>query len=324
MTFNIDELMGYKASKISDKKRRCLSLIAIASLALTSTSAYAGSLFNVLSPAGPVAAATNRLLLIDVGIMLLVIVPTLFLAAVFVRRYRATSHNGKYTPKWELSVPLEITVWGIPLVIVAILSYFVYTGIFAVNPYNPGALKNSAAAADKPLTINVVALDWKWLFIYPKQHIATVNTLDIPVGRRVDFRVTAASATNSFFIPQLAGQIYAMPGMRTKDQLAASHSGTYRGISANESGAGFSWMYFETHAVSARQFKQWVKKVRQSNRRLDMSELDTIAKPKYEPEHPVGFYSDVTPHLFRHFMQQIKAGKVFRTPLFAGEGAGTS
>jgi len=316
--------MGYQASKFLGAKRGCIALAAIASLALASTSADAKGLFNVLSPAGPVAGETNRLLLIDVGIMSLVILPTLFLAALFIRRYRATN-KGKYTPKWELSIPLEITVWGIPVVIVAILSYFVYTGIFAVNPYNPGVLKqNTAAAADKPLKIDVIALNWKWLFIYPKQNIATINTLHIPVGRQVNFRITSASATNSFFIPQLAGQIYAMPGMRTKDKLSASHTGTYRGISANESGAGFSWMYFKTHAVPASQFKQWVQKVQQANRKLNMTTLDALAKPKYKPKHQVKLYSDASPHLFRHFIKQVKGGKVFRTPLFAGEGAGAS
>lgn len=299
------------------KLLRYSGVAAFLPLLLSSGAVWAKNPFLVLMPAGAVAGAENRLLLIDVGIMMLVILPTIFLAALFLRRYRASNTKAKYHPKWEYSIPLELTLWGVPLLVVAVLAYFAFTGIYAVNPYNPGVLKG--ATRGKPVNIDVIALDWKWLFIYPNKHIASVDTLDIPVHRPVHFRLTSATVTNDFFIPQLNGQIYAMPGMRTKDQLVAGRKGTYTGFSAQQSGAGFSWMRFTAKAVSEKKFRSWVHKVKQAPVKLNQTEFKHLAQPVIDIGHRARFYSHVKPGLFNHLIEQVKAGKVFRTPLFAGK-----
>ncbi|HET7313036.1 COX aromatic rich motif-containing protein [Salinisphaera sp.] len=284
---------------------------------LTSGAAWAddSSSWLVLAPQGPVADAENTIMIIDVAIMLGIVVPTITMAVLFAWRYRATNPRGKYSPHWARSWIIEVGMWGIPFITVIGLSYLAVWGTMYTDIYSPNVLKNS----DKPLDINVVSLDWKWLFIYPEQNIATVGTVHIPVNRRVRFRLTSATVSNIFFIPQLAGQMMAMPGMRTQAVMAASHPGTYPGFSSNFSGAGFSWMRFSTIAVSEKGFDRWIHKVQQSPRKLTHETFENLAQPSINTENKVRFYSSVTPHLFMYVIKQVNGGKVYPSGLFSGK-----
>lgn len=195
-------------------------LAAAVSLALVSLPSWADSLFWTLDPAGPVARSERYTLIVDAIIMAAIVIPTIVLTIIFLRRYRASNTKAGYSPTWSRSIALEIDMWGIPLIAVGVLGYFVYTGTQAADPYHPGAIENHDSPSSQPaLNIDVIALDWRWLFVYPKQHIATMHTLTLPVHRPVRFHLTSATVTNSFFIPRLAGQIYVMPGMHTQQLL---------------------------------------------------------------------------------------------------------
>jgi cytochrome o ubiquinol oxidase subunit 2 len=290
-------------------------------LTLVSSAAAAdGSSWLVLAPRGPVAGAENTIMIIDVVVLLGIIVPTITMAVLFALRYRAKNPRGKYAPHWSRSLVIEVGMWGIPLIFVIGLSYLAVSGTLATDIYSPNVLKNT----DKPLDINVVSLDWKWLFIYPKQNIATVDTVHIPVNRRVRFRLTSATVTNSFFIPQLAGQIYAMPGMRTQAMMVASYPGTYHGFSSQYSGAGFSWMRFSTVATSKKAFTKWVHQVKQSPHKLSPKKFKQLAEPSINVDIRSSLYSSVAPHLFATVIKEVKQGKVYPTEIETGKEMKTS
>ncbi|APZ42346.1 COX aromatic rich motif-containing protein [Acidihalobacter ferrooxydans] len=278
-----------------------------------------GHNFWLLDPKGAVAKAELHYMILDVSFMAIVIVPTTFLLIWVVWRYRA-SRNATYKPKWSHSNTLELVVWGIPLVIVGALSYFSWEGIHQVNPYNPGAVNGAsdlAAAHDAPLEVDVITTDWQWMFIYPKQHIAVANELVVPTGTKVHFRLTSTSVVNSFFIPQIVGQIYAMPGMRTKQALEVSYPGSYHGFSAAFSGPGFSWMDFKLKAVPPQQFAQWVKKIGQKNGgRLDYATFKQFAKPTVNVADKIDYYANVQPGLFAKVVNAVRAQKLhYVTPM---------
>ena len=186
--------------------------------------ALSGCKLVILDPKGAIAAAEKSILLDAVALMLLVVVPVIVMSALFAWRYRAKNQRATYTPSWAQSHLLEAICWGIPCVIIIILAILTWISTHKLDPYRP------LQHAKKPLVIQAVALNWKWLFIYPEQHIATVNLVQFPVDRPVEFLVTADAPMNSFAIPQLAGQIYAMSGMRTRLHLIANAVGDYRGL----------------------------------------------------------------------------------------------
>lgn len=259
-------------------------------LALATAVLLGGCKLTLLDPKGPVGAGEKDLILISTGLMLLVVIPVIVLTLVFAWWFRASNARATYWPKWAHSGRIEAVVWGVPLVIILILGTLAWTSTHRLDPYRP------LAPADQTMVVDVVALDWKWLFLYPEEHVATVNEVAFPVGRAVEFRVTSDAVMNSFFIPGLGGQIYAMAGMQTKLHLLASEAGTFEGMSANYSGAGFSGMKFKAHALSQPEFEAWVARVRAAGRPLDDAAYAALAKPS--SNNPVAYYAPADPALF--------------------------
>jgi len=219
----------------------------------------------VLAPAGDVAAQQRDLLVVSTLLMLIIIVPVMALTVFFAWRYRQSNAAATYAPDWDHSTKLELVIWAAPLLIIIALGAITWISTHTLDPYRPLSrldAKRQISPETKPLVVEVVALDWKWLFIYPEQGIATVNELAAPVDVPISFKITASSVMNSFFIPALAGQIYAMPGMQTKLHAVINKPGEFEGFSANYSGAGFSGMRFKFHGLSNGDFDQWVAKVK--------------------------------------------------------------
>lgn len=232
----------------------------------------------VLEPKGMIAVKQRNLLITASLLMLIVVVPTLILTLVFAWKYREGSKGEKYTPNWDHSPIAEIFWWGIPCLIIIGLSVMTWQSTHELNPFKP------IESDKKAITIQAVALQWKWLFIYPEQGIATVNFVQFPEQTPINFEITADAPMNSFWIPALGGQIYAMPAMRTKLYLIASEVGTYRGASANISGSGFAGMAFKAHSMTDADFESWVASVKQSGQPLGSSEYDQLVAPsEYNP-----------------------------------------
>ena len=253
----------------------------------------------VLHPAGDVAVQQRDLILIATGLMLLVIVPVMALTAIFAWRYRHTNEQAAYEPDWDHSTSLELVIWAVPLLIIICLGAVTWTGTHLLDPYRPiGRIDAArrAAPTERPLEVQVVALDWKWLFIYPEYGIATVNELAAPVDRPIRFRITASSVMNSFYIPALAGQIYAMPGMETKLHAVVNRPGNFAGFSANLSGEGFSEMRFRFHALGRRDFAAWVRGAQAGAAVLDRARYLRLERPSQAV--PVMRFAAVAPALF--------------------------
>jgi len=257
-----------------------------------------GCQWAVLDPKGPIGEQERTIILIATALMLLVVVPVIAMILVFAWRYRASNERADYAPDWSHSTRIELVVWGIPIVIIGILGTICWRTSHQLDPFKP------LAATVKPVRIDAVAMDWKWLFIYPQQGVATVNEVAMPVGVPVVFHITSATVMNSFFIPRLGSQIYAMANMQTAVNLIASQPGTYRGLSANFSGDGFSGMTFRAIALSSGDYARWLAKVKASPQALGAAEYTALLKPS---EHvPVAYYSRVPADLF----PQIVDGKL--------------
>ena len=237
--------------------------------------------WSVLDPKGPVGAQELHILATALWLMMIVAVPTIVLTLWFAWRYRASSQTARFTPDWDRSHPIAIVCLAVPIVIVAILGTIAWKGSHALDPYRPLHVEADGKVV-KPFEVQVMALDWKWLFIYPELGVASVNELAMPVGVPVHFSITASSVMNAFFIPGLGGMIYAMPRMQTQLSLLASEEGTYDGISSNYSGAGFSDMKFAARALSAEAFDAWVVQARRSRTTLDAATLKGLIAPGIE------------------------------------------
>jgi cytochrome o ubiquinol oxidase subunit II len=257
---------------------------------LFSAAALAGCSEGVLDPKGPVAAAERLIMLNSTGIMLAIVIPTMLATLGVAWWFRASNERARYRPDFAYSGRLELLVWSIPIMTILLVGGVAWLSSYDLDP--PKAI----ASAQKPVRVQVVALDWKWLFIYPDEGIATVNQLTIPVGAPIGFELTSSGVMNSFFVPQLGGQIYTMSGMVTRLHLRADHAGTYRGMSANYSGAGFSDMYFNVDAVPAERFAQWVAATRTIGPVLDAQTYADLAKPS-QAVAPFS-YRAVAPNLF--------------------------
>src|SRR5262245_22115349 len=257
---------------------------------LFSAAALAGCSEGVLAPKGPVAAAERLIMLNSTGIMLAIVIPTMLATLGVAWWFRASNKRARHLPNFEFSGRLEMLVWSIPIMTVLLVGGVAWVGSYDLDPPKP------IASAVKPVRVQVVSLDWKWLFIYPDQGIATVNQLSVPVGTPISFELTSSGVMNSFFVPQLGGQIYTMAGMVTRLHLLADHAGTYRGMSANYSGAGFSDMYFNVDAVPAERFAQWVAGTRSAGPVLDAQTYADLAKPS-QAVKPFA-YRAVAPDLF--------------------------
>jgi cytochrome o ubiquinol oxidase subunit 2 len=249
----------------------------------------------VLQPSGHIAAQQANLLVISTVLMLLIIVPVIVLTLVFAWRYRASNTAAPYTPDWGHSIKLELLIWSAPLLIIIALGALTWIGTHTLDPYRPLDVRQAPRDLP-PLDIQVVALDWKWLFIYPQQGIAVVNELAAPVDVPVRFSITSSSVMNSFFVPALAGQIYAMPTMETKLHAVINRPGEYEGFSANYSGAGFSHMRFKFFGMSAGDFDGWVQKAKASGQALNRDGYIQLDRPS--EREPVRRYGTVAPGLF--------------------------
>ena len=215
---------------------------------------YAHAAPSFLDPRGALAVETGHLFWIVILLMLIVVVPVLVLTPLIAWRYRSANPGAAYRPDWESSRPLEMLIWGVPVLIVALLAVLVWRETHRLDPYRP------IASARPPLDVEVVALDWKWLFIYPDQHIATVNALVFPADRPLRLRLTSDTVMQSFMIPQLGGQIYAMAGMTTRLNLVAGRPGVFTGANMQFNGEGFQKQHFQVLAVSSPAFDRFVTK----------------------------------------------------------------
>jgi len=253
----------------------------------------------VLSPSGDVAIQQRNLIVASTALMLLVIIPVIALTFVFAWRYRATNANATYDPDWHHSTQLEVVIWTIPLLIIIALGAMTWISTHTLDPFR--ALSrlgpNRTVPADvKPLEVEVVALDWKWLFIYPQYGIASVNEMAAPVDRPIRFKITASSVWNTFYVPALAGMIYAMPGMETQLNAVINKAGDFTGMSGHYSGAGFSRMNFAFRGLSNQGFDEWVSKSKAAAMPLTREAYLQLENPS-EAE-PVKFYSAVDNELY--------------------------
>jgi cytochrome o ubiquinol oxidase subunit II len=257
---------------------------------LIGAAALGGCSDGVLDPKGPIAAAERLIMLNSTGIMLAIVIPTILATLGTVFWFRASNKRARYLPDFAYSGRLELLVWSIPIMTVLLVGGVAWVSSYDLDP--PKAF----ASTVKPVRVQVVSLDWKWLFIYPNEGIATVNQLTVPVGTPISFELTSSGVMNSFWVPQLGGQIYTMAGMVTRLHLQADHAGSYRGLSANYSGAGFSDMYFNVYTVSAEGFAQWVAATRTAGSVLDRQSYVALAKPS-QAVTPFS-YRAVAPDLF--------------------------
>jgi cytochrome o ubiquinol oxidase subunit 2 len=277
--------------------------------------AASGCNLLVLHPVGAIAKQQSHLIVVSTILMLLIVIPVLGLTFWFAWRYRASNTKATYAPEWDHSTALELLIWSAPLLIVIALGAITWINTHTLDPYRPlnsapaggaganeGHLDGGNAVGRDPMIVEVVALDWKWLFIYPQQGIATVNELAAPVDVPIRFKITSSSVMNSFFIPALAGQIYAMPGMQTELNAVINDAGIYEGFSANYSGAGFSGMHFKFHGMPAADFQRWVKQARDNGSPLNAAGYLQLAAPS--EREPVRRYSTVPEGLYDAILNQ--------------------
>lgn len=262
----------------------------------------------VMNPTGDIALQERNLILVALGMMLLVIVPVMTLIVVFAFRYRKGRSPDRYDPTFYHSTKLEMVIWLVPLAIIFCLGAVTWVSTHKLDPFRP--LDRIAAGqpiADdvKPLDIQVVAMDWKWLFIYPAQGIATVNELKLPVNVPVRFSITSTSQMNTFYAPTLAGMVYAMPGMQSMLNAVLNKTGDSWGFSGNYTGRGFSDMRFQLHGVDQSGFDQWVSQVKTSNKPLAAESYLALEAPS--EKEPVAHYSEVTAGLFDRILNRCVA-----------------
>ena len=244
----------------------------------------------VLNPKGPIADAERGLLIDAFSVMLIVVVPVIVMALLFAWRYRASNRNARYAPTWAYSAKVDAVVWLVPALIVIAVGVLVWRSTHKLDPYR------EIASDVPPLDIQVVAQDWKWLFIYPEQGIAVVNQMAIPAGRPISLRITSDTVMNSFYVPALAGQIYAMAGMQTRLQMLANAPGKFVGRNTQYSGGGFSDQFFEVLATAPADFDAWVAKAKQAPAKLDAAAYAKLAEKSRLV--PIAYYSAVEPRLF--------------------------
>jgi len=282
---------------------RWLRTIAVTSAATLLASCDEG----VLDPHGPVGKAERVILYDSTAIMLAVVIPVIVLTLVFAWWFRAKNSRARYRPDWEYSGRIEMIIWSIPALVILFLGGIAWTGSHNLDP--PAPLEGSAT----PLDIEVISLDWRWLFIYPKEGIASLNRLVVPAGVPLRFRLTSTTVMNSFFVPQLGSQIYTMPNMVTRLNLQADQTGTFEGLSAQFSGDGFSDMRFDLVSTDAEAFKDWVGATKAQGGVLDAATFAELVKPA--PVEGSRTYAQVSEGLF----DRISSGHVAVVPPQRGQ-----
>jgi cytochrome o ubiquinol oxidase subunit 2 len=274
--------------------------------------ALAGCNAVVMNPSGDIAKQQAHLIIVSVVLMLLIIVPVMLLIIYFARKYRASNTEAPYEPDWDHSTKLELVIWGAPLLIVIVLGLVTWIYTHKLDPYRPlDRLDENRPipASAKPLVVQAVAMDWKWLFIYPEQGIATVNELVVPVDVPVRFKISATSVMNAFYVPELAGMVYAMPGMEITLNAVQNRPVTSFGISANYSGAGYSDMKFGYRGVPQGDFDAWVASVKSANGgKLDKANYLVLEKPSIKD--PVKRYAAVDDDLYYRILNRCVADGV--------------
>jgi cytochrome o ubiquinol oxidase subunit II len=286
-------------------RRHNWSLVAFA---LLTPLLLCGCDLGVMDPAGPVGHDQLLILIDSLAIMLVIIVPVLIAVPVFAWYFRATNDKAFYLPEWEFNGTIELVVWSIPLLTIVVLGGVAWYGSHALDPYKPLPI----AKDQKPLEVQVVSMDWKWLFIYPEQGVAAVNQLYLPTGRPVHFTITSASVWNAFFVPRLGGMIYSMAGMTTQLNLQADKTGVFPGLSGMLSGDGFSDMHFDVHAVQPDDFTKWVDTAKASPDALDTAGYAKLANVSGVAE--AATYKSADPNLFASIVNETAPAQVGPRP----------
>ncbi len=265
-------------------------VVVAAALALTACQS------SVLDPRGPIGQADKTLLVDSLAIMLAIVIPTIVATLAFAWWFRASNQRATHLPDWEFSGRIELVVWAIPTLTIILLGGVTWIGAHQLDPAKP--IESKTAALD----IQVVSLDWKWLFIYPEQRVASVNQLVVPAGTPLHFSLTSGSVLNTFFIPQLGSMIYTMNGMTTQLHLQADEPGTFHGLSGHYSGEGFSDMHFDVHALSAEEFARWVNTTRDTGSTLDSASYAALARQSIAV--PPATFATVERDLFTRIVSQ--------------------
>lgn len=274
-----------------NKRIKIIIIMLLAAAFITIATWFISTLhIDILNPKGLIAVKEYNLLVFTTLLGFIVVIPVFVIAIVIAWRYREGNTKATYTPNVSGNRLAETIWWAIPIILITILSVVTWISTHDLDPHKP------LTSNVKPITVKVVALDWKWLFIYPEQNIATVNLVQFPANTPVNFEITADAPMNSFWIPQLGGQIYAMAGMTTKLHLNATENGDYKGVSANISGEGFSGMKFTARATSKDDFDAWVATIKESPTDLTTAEYATLAAPS--KNNPVSFYASSTEGLY--------------------------
>ncbi|WP_438754273.1 ubiquinol oxidase subunit II [Pararhizobium sp. O133] len=261
--------------------------------------ALTGCNMVVMSPSGDIATQQRDLIVISTILMLIIIVPVICLTLWFAWHYRQSNTSARYDPEWHHSTGLEVVIWSAPLAIIIALGAITWVSTHKLDPYRPLDRIDASrpvTAEVKPLNVEVVALDWKWLFFYPDYGIATVNEMAAPVDVPINFKLTASSVMNSFYVPALAGMIYTMPGMQTKLHAVINKSGEYEGLSSNYSGDGFSHMRFKFHGLDQAGFDDWIARVKQNGTMLNRDAYLKLEKPSIR--EPVRYFASFENRLF--------------------------
>lgn len=277
----------------------------------------------LLDPAGHVARQQSDIMLSTTALIALIIVPVMIAIAVVAWRYRASNKKADYQADWDHSSRLELLVWAAPLAIIIAIGSISWIGTHQLDPYRPldRVNKNQPVTADtNTLEVEVVSLPWKWLFFYPQYGVATVNELAAPVDRPIHFDLTSAAMMDSFFVPDLAGMIYTMPGMQTQLNAVINKPGVYKGMSANYSGKGFTDMRFKFHGLSEADFEAWVAKVRAGGDPLDRAAYDQLREPSRAD--PVHYYTGYQSDLYTRILNRcVDPGQVCMNKQMAEDAA---
>jgi cytochrome o ubiquinol oxidase subunit II len=273
---------------------------------LVCAAALGGCSEGVLDPKGLIAVAERQILINSLGIMLAIVIPTIVATLGVAYWFRSSNGRARYQPEFKYSGRLEVLVWAIPAMTVLLVGGVAWVGAHDLDP------RKAIVAVDKPVNVQVVSLDWKWLFIYPERDIASVNHLVVPVGTPISFELTSSGVMNSFFVPQLGSQIYTMAGMSTRLQLQADHPGAYRGLSAQFSGDGFADMNFVVDAVPGQEFEQWVASTRDHGPTLDAQSYADLTQPS-KAMAPFT-YGAVSPDIFNTITSSAVANDSLHIP----------
>lgn len=284
--------------------------------------ALSGCGSEVLSPSGDVAVKLRDVLGITTALILVIVLPVMVTTVIFALRYRKSDREsrGDYDPHFHHSTSLELLIWAAPLAIIIWLGALTWVSTHKLDPYRPLNSETAGVTADaEPLIVEVVSMDWKWLFFYPQYGIATVNELAAPVDRPISFRLTSTEVMNAFYVPTLAGMIYTMPSMQTQLHAVINAPGTYKGMSSHYSGAGFSGMNFPFYGMDQAGFDAWIDKARASGQVLDRDRYRTLLKPS--ENEPAALFTLADETLYHDILNRcVEPGQTCMDAEMAGHG----